>query len=67
MDERSVPYGRRDPGVSARYPFGSAPEEAPMSTAIQPFRIAASEAALDDLRRRLHATRWPERETVDDW
>jgi pimeloyl-ACP methyl ester carboxylesterase len=38
-----------------------------MSTAIQPFRIAASDAALDDLRRRLRATRWPERETVDDW
>ena len=38
-----------------------------MSTAIQPFRISASDAALDDLRRRLRATRWPERETVDDW
>lgn len=38
-----------------------------MSSTIQPFRIAASDAALDDLRRRLRATRWPERETVDDW
>jgi len=38
-----------------------------MSTTVQPFRIAASDAALDDLRRRLRATRWPERETVDDW
>jgi pimeloyl-ACP methyl ester carboxylesterase len=38
-----------------------------MSTAPEPFRIAAPEAALDDLRRRLRATRWPERETVDDW
>jgi pimeloyl-ACP methyl ester carboxylesterase len=38
-----------------------------MSPAIQPFRIAASDAALDDLKRRLRATRWPERETVDDW
>jgi pimeloyl-ACP methyl ester carboxylesterase len=38
-----------------------------MPAALQPFRIAASEAALDDLRRRLRATRWPERETVDDW
>ena len=38
-----------------------------MPPAIQPFRIAASDAALDDLRRRLRATRWPERETVDDW
>jgi hypothetical protein len=23
--------------------------------------------AVDDLRRRLHQTRWPEPETVDDW
>ena len=38
-----------------------------MSEAIQPFRIAASDAELDDLRRRLRATRWPEREAVDDW
>jgi pimeloyl-ACP methyl ester carboxylesterase len=38
-----------------------------MPPAIEPFRIAASDAALDDLRRRLRATRWPERETVDDW
>jgi pimeloyl-ACP methyl ester carboxylesterase len=38
-----------------------------MSTAIEPFRIAAEDAALEDLRRRLRATRWPERETVDDW
>jgi pimeloyl-ACP methyl ester carboxylesterase len=34
---------------------------------IEPFRIAASDAALDDLKRRLRATRWPERECVDDW
>jgi len=38
-----------------------------MTTAIQPFRIAAVDSALEDLRRRLRATRWPERETVDDW
>jgi len=38
-----------------------------MSPAITPFRIAATDAQLDDLRRRLQATRWPEAETVDDW
>ena len=38
-----------------------------MSDAVQPFRIQASDDALDDLRRRLHNTRWPEREVVDDW
>ena len=34
---------------------------------IQPFRIAIADADLDDLRRRLKATRWPDREIVDDW
>jgi pimeloyl-ACP methyl ester carboxylesterase len=34
---------------------------------IQPFEIHVSDDALDDLRRRLGATRWPDRETVDDW
>ncbi len=38
-----------------------------MSDAITPFRIEASDADLEDLRRRLAATRWPEPETVDDW
>jgi pimeloyl-ACP methyl ester carboxylesterase len=34
---------------------------------IRPFRIGATETELEDLRRRLLATRWPEPETVDDW
>lgn len=40
-----------------------------MSTdpAIVPFRIETPTEALDDLRRRLRATRWPEVEPVDDW
>jgi pimeloyl-ACP methyl ester carboxylesterase len=37
------------------------------SDAITPFRIEASEEDLEDLRRRLRSTRWPDRETVDDW
>ena len=32
-----------------------------------PFRIEIPDDAVDDLRRRLGATRWPEKETVDDW
>jgi pimeloyl-ACP methyl ester carboxylesterase len=35
-------------------------------TEIRPFTVEISQAALDDLRRRIAATRWPERETVDD-
>ena len=35
-------------------------------TAVRPFRINVPEEALVDLRRRLAATRWPEKETVTD-
>src|ERR1700722_19312827 len=35
-------------------------------SAIRPFHIAVPDAALVDLRRRVAATRWPERETVAD-
>ncbi len=34
---------------------------------IRPFTIDVPQAELDDLRRRLHDTRWPDRELVDDW
>ena len=37
------------------------------SDAITPFRIEIHDDALDDLRRRLRATRWPEAEPVSDW
>src|SRR5271166_2432020 len=35
-------------------------------TAIRPFTVNVPEAELTDLRRRLSATKWPERETVTD-
>ena len=35
-------------------------------TAIRPFQVTFSEADLTDLRRRIHATRWVEQETVTD-
>ena len=34
---------------------------------IRPFTLEVPQAALDDLKARLAATRWPEKETVDDW
>jgi pimeloyl-ACP methyl ester carboxylesterase len=34
--------------------------------AVQPFHFHASKADLDDLRRRILATKWPEKETVTD-
>src|SRR4051794_31345401 len=36
------------------------------AAAIRPFSIRIPQAALDDLRRRLAATRWPDRETAPD-
>src|SRR5581483_6422645 len=35
-------------------------------SAIRPFRVNAPETELTELRRRINATRWPERETVSD-
>jgi epoxide hydrolase-like protein len=36
------------------------------NTAIRPFQVNVPEAELTDLRRRINATKWPERETVTD-
>lgn len=38
-----------------------------MSDAIRPFTVHIAEEQLEDLRRRLEMTRWPEAETVQDW
>jgi pimeloyl-ACP methyl ester carboxylesterase len=38
-----------------------------MSDEVTDFRIEVAEADLEDLRARLRHTRWPERETVEDW
>ena len=35
-------------------------------TSIRPFRVDIAQADIDDLRRRIQATRWPEKETVGD-
>ena len=39
---------------------------APDKTAIRPFQVSFPDAELADLRRRIDATRWPEKETVTD-
>src|SRR6202045_1530621 len=46
------------------------PSPAPLpraTDAVTPFRVVTSIAAISDARRRLRATRWPERQTADDW
>ena len=37
------------------------------NNSIRPFEISISEDVLNDLQRRLQNTRWPEKETVNDW
>jgi hypothetical protein len=41
-------------------------EPAAAATAIRPFQVGFPDEDLVELRRRIDATRWPERETVDD-
>jgi len=41
-------------------------QQAADNSAIRPFRVNVPEAELTELRRRINATRWPERETVTD-
>jgi pimeloyl-ACP methyl ester carboxylesterase len=43
-----------------------APRAATEDNAIRPFRISVPEEQLTDLRRRIAATRWPDKETVTD-
>lgn len=38
-----------------------------MTDAVTPFRIDISDTSIDDLKRRLAATRYPDPETVEDW
>src|SRR5260370_1708968 len=38
-----------------------------MSDEIRPFKIHVSEADLEDLKKRLRATRWSDGQTVPDW
>ena len=48
-------------------PIATPPVEQPADkTAIRPFQVTVPEAELIELRRRINATKWPERETVTD-
>jgi pimeloyl-ACP methyl ester carboxylesterase len=60
-------HSRTASAADAQAPVVSAPPgNAVAGSSIRPFRIHVSDEALDDLRRRVGATRWPERETVSD-
>ncbi len=46
--------------------MAATPVASAADTAIRPFTVEIPQADLEDLRARIAATRWPERETVDD-
>ncbi|MFZ1952732.1 MAG: epoxide hydrolase family protein [Pseudolabrys sp.] len=64
MESKHIDHDRR------RFVEGAAvPEQAAAATennAVRPFHIKISEDQLVDLRKRISATRWPDRETVTD-
>jgi Epoxide hydrolase N terminus len=41
-------------------------EQSAAASAIRPFQVDVADEALEDLRRRIEATNWPEKETVAD-
>ena len=47
-------------------PTSARPRAAAEGTAVRPFRIRVPKAELVELRRRIMATRWPDKETVGD-
>src|SRR6185295_11126919 len=59
----TVPESRSAEPMSATE---AAAQTATDKTAIRAFEVGFPEADLAELRRRINATRWPERETVDD-
>jgi len=74
MSDISSPIDRRSflasslIGLAVPLAMGAMPARALAgeTEAVRPFSFTASSEALDDLRRRVRQTRWPERETVDD-
>src|ERR1700747_3767420 len=57
-------------GVAIGSDVAAQPSLAPLprvTEAVTPFRVVTSSAAISDARRRLQATRWPERETAEGW
>jgi pimeloyl-ACP methyl ester carboxylesterase len=53
-------------GATTESPTAAARQDGAGSTDIQPFHVSFPDADLTDLRRRIAATRWPEKETVRD-
>src|SRR5580765_3233699 len=46
--------------------YGQTAASTETTVPIRPFKVQTPQAALDDLRRRIAATRWPDKETAAD-
>ncbi len=46
--------------------FARRQQALPMDQRFRPFHVSFAESALSDLQRRIDATNWPDKETVDD-
>jgi pimeloyl-ACP methyl ester carboxylesterase len=57
---------RRPPDHTTEEARMAVPTEHQAAPAIRPFQVSFPDEDLVELRRRIEATRWPERETVDD-
>ena len=55
----------QSPNATTSQPLAK-PRAAAEANAVRPFRINIPEAALVDLRQRIAATKWPDKETVPD-
>jgi pimeloyl-ACP methyl ester carboxylesterase len=67
---QTVPAATKERVMSTQVQYmtstAAQPLQATEEHAIRPFTFRASQAALDELRRRVAATQWPEKETVGD-
>src|SRR5271169_5954871 len=59
----SAPRGSKGASMTSTLSAGQGNGDAP---AIRPFEVRFPQSDLTELRRRIDATRWPERETVTD-
>src|SRR3974390_1884067 len=64
--EVALPRGRNTGSGVASSPSQQAIKQVADKSAIRPFQVTFPEAELTELRRRIKATKWPERETVTD-
>lgn len=60
----ALPASMASAGLGAQ----AAPSLLPIATdAVEPFRVRIAASDISSLRDRLRQTRWPDKETVNDW